>query len=199
MSFFMARIFRARVNWTGFSGAPGYSVFHGLAFEADPLAEATTFSQGINNFLIAIANNLPVSVSVQVDPEVEVLEDSTGTLQEVVTVPTLAATQGTGNTTYSAASGAVVNWRTDFVRNGRRIRGRTFLVPLATASYDTDGTLLPAVRTDILNAATALMDYAGMQLVVYGRPTILDNDGVSGRVTAVSVPDMAAVLRSRRD
>lgn len=195
----MARLFRAKLNWTGFVGAPGYSVFHGLAFEADPTAEATSFRNAVNNFGVAISSNLPNNVSVSVDPDIEVIEDSTGILETVVSTAPVAATLGTGGVAYSAPTGAVINWRTGQIRRGRRMRGRTFVVPLASAAYENNGTLVAAARADLQSAADAFIADAGTQLVVYGRPTPLAADGMNGVVTQASVPDMAAVLRSRRD
>lgn len=195
----MARIARSKLIWTGFTGAPGYSVFHGSVFQADAQQEATDFSEAVAAFGSLIAPYLPNAVSVQRVAEVEILEDSTGTLEDVLTVPGRAAAQGSGGTNYAAPIGAVIGWNTGRIRNGRRMRGRTFVVPLANSAYETDGSLLPAVVTGLTTAANTLLQAAGTELLVYGRPTPLAADGVSGVVTGVRVPDMAAVLRSRRD
>lgn len=195
----MALIFRAKINWTGFVGAPGYSVFHARSFEADPANEAAQFKARVNFFAAEIAAVLPNSVTLTTDPEVEQLEDTTGTLTEVVSTPGSAPIAGTGGTTYSAPAGAVVNWTTGQIRNGRRMRGRTFIVPLALAAYEADGTIVASVRNTILTAASNLANAVDTQLCVYGRPTPLAADGMNGRVTGFSVPDMSAVLRSRRD
>jgi len=109
----------------------------------------------------------------------------------------------------AGASGAVVNWRTGVVRKGRRIKGRTFLVPLKTTVYDEDGTLTSAAIGTINSAAAALINTTGeADLGVYGRPTRQRGDdgametipdGLWAVATSFNVPDMAAVLRSRRD
>lgn len=195
----MARIFRAKINWTGFVGAPGYSVFHARSFEADPTGEATAFRDALNLFINAIRDNLPPVVSLAIDPEIEVLEDTTGVLDDVVQLPSIAPVAGTGLAGYQGPTGAVINWRTGLIRNGRRVRGRTFIVPVSSSKFDTDGTLTAAARTDFQDAANALLGAAGVQLCIYGRPTPGAADGVNGQVISASVPDMAAVLRSRRD
>jgi hypothetical protein len=113
------------------------------------------------------------------------------------TPPTVV--NGGGSGAYSAPSGAVLHWLTGTVRNGRRLRGRTFIVPLANSNYEANGTLAAGTITAIQNAGLALMDEATTRLVVYGRPAPNAADGVAALVTGARVPDMAAVLRSRRD
>jgi len=94
-----------------------------------------------------------------------------------------------------------VNWRTNQIRNGRRVRGRSFLVPLAGSAFEGNGTLSASTLTSLKSAADTLRTAAGTtQLGVYARPTTKDaTDGLWAQVTANTVPDMGAVLRSRRD
>jgi hypothetical protein len=106
----------------------------------------------------------------------------------------------------------VINWKTAGVRAGRRVRGRSFLVPLLSQTFDVNGTATSAALTTVNGAAGPL--YAGtegdIRLGVWARPTAIkdvngnptgeyNEDGVWHPATAHSVPDMAAVLRSRRD
>lgn len=204
----MALIFRVTSEWTGFNGAPGYSVTH----FRDPAMNGTqtrtemenlAYSAQLQtwNFFGALDTQLPSGVSITVNPEVELIEDTTGELQDVYATTPNVAVIGSGGLQYSGPSGAVVNWRTPTIRNGRRIRGRTFIVPLQTAAYDESGNLNPAAQGVVRDAAAGVI--AGTSTVrfgVYGRPsTALANDGVWAEATSSSVPDLAAVLRSRRD
>lgn len=201
----MANLLRGKVNWTGFPGSPGYTVFHANPFQVEWTDGATALRNAMNNFMVAISNNLPNNVTVTPDPEVELIESTTGELINTFTTATLAGTTGTGGVAYSGPTGAVVNWRTATIRRGRRMRGRTFLVPLANACYENDGSLTAIARDDIAAAAATFIADVNTELVVYGRPTPATAanpnpapDGVVGVVTSSSVPDMAAVLRSRR-
>jgi hypothetical protein len=119
----------------------------------------------------------------------------------VATTP--AAIVGTAGTTvaYAAALGAVVSWRTGLVRNGRRIRGRTFLVPLSSLAFDNTGTLIPAALTTFNAAAVTLRDQTGIaDIGVYARPSAPGAaDGEWALITGHSIPDMGSILRSRRD
>lgn len=211
----MASILRVKLRWSGFIGGPGYSVLHFRDFGGtEPtLADAQAAVDKVDDFGQALQALIPYQTALNVLPEAEVLEDTTGELQTVLTTTPAA---GWGSTvslgqTFAGPVGAVVNWKTDAVRNGRRIRGRTFLVPLTNGVYEGNGTLGGTVITTIQTAASALRDSTGLaDLCIYARPTpILDvegnptgeynPDGMTGLVTSSSVPDMAAVLRSRRD
>jgi hypothetical protein len=81
------------------------------------------------------------------------------------------------------------------------VRGRTFLVPAANGIYQEDGTLAPIILNEIQTAATTLAApiAGGIQLGVWARPSgVGAEDGDFHPITAASVPDLAAVLRSRR-
>lgn len=204
----MATLMRVKARWSGFSGAPGYSIFHfgtgangegGGALADD--AAATDIAAAVHVFFTSIRGTLPNSVSIIVEPEVELIESTNGELFGYATAPTQATITGAGGLEFAAPAGAVVNWRTAGIRRGRRIRGKTFLVPLAAASYQSDGTLLPTYRDFFTNAAAALVAEVGSwKLGVFGRPsTDVAVDGVWAVATSSNVPDMTAILTSRRD
>lgn len=157
----------------------------------------------LRTFFDAIKLYIPSQVTIQVLGEVEVLEETTGQLLDVLVATTPAAVVGTAvaSTPYAAAVGAVVSWRTGVVRNGRRIRGRTFLVPLSSTAFDSSGTLIAAALTTMNAAATALRDATTIaDLGIYARPTGPGaTDGLWALVTGHQIPDMGSILRSRRD
>lgn len=196
---------RVTARWSGFSGAPGFTVMHFRDFDTEgdvTQAQADSAVNRVGGFFNAISTALPSAVTVSISGDVEILEDSTGTLVDSVTaagIPLPVQGGATGNV--AGPAGAVVNWRTGSIRNGRRIRGRTFLVPLATSVYAEDGTLSPGVQSTIQTAATALVASTGTpDLGVYARPSgPAAADGQWVVATGANVPDMVAVLRSRRD
>lgn len=204
----MANVLRVKSRWSGFSGAPGYTLLHFRDFtgtapdNGDPTAaQATAAVARTKTFFEAIRSTLPNSVSIQVESEVEVIEDTTGQLTNTFAATPVTVTVGSGGTDFAGPIGAVINWRTTAVRNGRRVRGRTFLVPLRGLSFDATGALGATSRTTLVNAATALADTTGSpDLGVLARPSSTGaTDGQWHPVSGASVPSMAAVLRSRRD
>jgi hypothetical protein len=199
----LAHLAKCTINWTGFIGAPGFT---NLYFRnATPgIIDQAVVDNAVSKVEALVTNmqtRLPASVTVQTDATIEVIEDSDGKLQGFMNATVAAAKVGTGTGNYSAASGAVFNWYTGTVRNGRRIRGRSFFVPLAGSALGTDGTIdttqLAAMRSFVPSVHAAS---GASRLVVWGRPSgIGATDGVSAEVITSTVPDKVAVLTSRRD
>lgn len=192
-------ILRVKVRWTGFNGAPGYNVFHFGNWASPEMSNAQGSVDALTTFYMALRTYHPSVIRWDIDPAVEVLDEATGELRSYLqtTPPATIAALGTGN--WSAPTGYVINWLTETVRRGRRVRGRTFMVPMAASAMAPDGTLDSSALTAINNAATSLAMNSGSSLAVYGRPTKDQADGVYADVTSVRVADKAAVLRSRRD
>lgn len=183
---------RVVTNWSGFAGAPGYT---GMNFGGtlDTLG-AQAAAQKQADFFNAIKAYLPTDVSLSWDGVAQTF-DGTGQLIGEVTYTPPASFSGTGTGSYSAPSGAVVNWITNAFLKGRRVRGRSYLVPLVQQAYQNDGTLSVAFLAAVRPAAEALVAGAP-DLVIHGGD---DSRGyVTSTVSGSSVPDRAAVLRSRR-
>jgi hypothetical protein len=191
-------IFRVTAEWTGFSGAPGYSVLHFNAVEETTDA-AQLAADAVGTFFRSIEDYLGAGVQVRIGGAVDIIDEASGELLTMLNVTPPAAASSGVSTGYSAVSGAVVHWITNSVRNGRRVRGKNFIVPLSGSSYDSTGTLTPTVLLQLQGAADALVG-AAPGLVVWARPSATGaTDGLSADVTTARVPDKAAVLRSRRD
>lgn len=204
----MVAILRVKARWAGFSGAPGFTVLHFRDFATgegggtDPdSAQAVAAATRVRSFFDAIKANLPAAATVTIEPEVEMLEDTTGELMDTFPAGTQAVVTGTNSAAFAGPIGAVINWKTGSVRNGRRIRGRSFIVPMALGMFTTGGIVTPAAQTTLQTAANALVDNTSTpDLGVYARPSApLATDGRWVLATSATVPTLAAVLRSRRD
>lgn len=200
----MSTLLRVKMRWSGFVGGPGYSIFH-MRDQLDSTPEDLTAVNAALTKVQAFANGIKSvvahTVTLQVENDVEVIETTTGQLQNVISGTAQTAVVSTASTaTYSGATGAVITWRTAGVRNGRRVRGRTFLVPIGGSLYQTDGTLGPTTITTLGTAAAAFIDLAGdADMGIWARPTAPGaTDGVWFPCSTFTVPDMAAVLKSRR-
>lgn len=195
----MVALNRVRVGWTNWPGAPGVSTFY--------LSSSTTSLGPLKTFFTAIKDMLPNTLTTDVPNAGDVIDSATGhitggwTGSGGGTTSSLAAAAA-----YSGASGALIRWNTDGILNGRRLVGRTYLVPLNNTQYANDGSLSGTAITTLAAAATALITaYAGA-LVIYGPPRNTGTNGPTdpgkaaqwGSVTSAVVPDIAAVMRSRR-
>lgn len=193
-------LYRIKNRWTGFNGAPGYSVFHFDAQTAPTEAGAQERADAVGAFNVALKGYLPIGVSVVVEPSVEIINAPDGQLQDVINITSPATQTGTAAGTYSSATGACITWGTAGIRNGRRVRGRTFLVPLnAATSFEGNGTLSNGFITSMTAAADALVG-GGWDLQVYSRPSTSGaTDGDHYTVQSGRINDKTAILRSRRD
>lgn len=192
-------LFRVKARWSGFTGSPGWSVFHFDAPDdaAGPTAQAC--ADAVRSLAYTWRTHIPSIVTINVESSVERIDTPTGQMIDITDVTAPLAVTGTATGNFSAASGACIQWITAGVRNGRRVRGRTFVVPMAATGYDAAGTLSTGALSDLQGGATAFAnDFAGA--VVYGRPTAPGaSDGVAYDIASGRVVDKVAVLRSRRD
>jgi len=192
-------IFRIQARWSGFTGAPGYSAFHFDAATAGAGPTAQQCADAVRTLLVSWGTYLPGGVSIVVESEVQRLEETTGDLIGFESITPGTAVTGSGSGSYSAASGGVIIWNTAGVRRGRRIQGRTFMVPLGGAALSSSGQLSSAAQTALQTGATTFADSITGP-VVWARPSSSGaSDGQTASITAARVPTKVAVLRSRRD
>lgn len=194
----MTTLNRLVVTWTG-GGAVGDGVsvlhFDGSDNAAPPVA-AVKAALGLYPLLF------PANVTLTVPGTGDRIDDTTGNLTGTWTASgggsvTMANTGG-----YAAGVGACITWTTGGIVSGtkgpRRLRGRTFLVPLAGPVYQGDGTITNSELAKLQEIANAIQ--ASGPLAVWHRPTTVGgSDGNSYGVVSATVRDKVAFLSSRRD
>lgn len=194
----MAQILEVKTTFSNFSGAPGYNqLYFGVTGDADHNAQ--------NSYDAAFAfwNNVVVQmsegISFAVQSDVREISDTDGTLSNIWGVTPSTQSNFASAGAYAGGSGAVVTWNTSATRGQTRLRGRTFIVPLGGAAYQSDGTLSATALTAINLHAANLATDADSDLRVWGRPSTVLGAGVSSSVVSRTVRDHVAQLRSRRD
>jgi len=199
----MALIGRVRVATSGWTGGPGLNTFY---FEnaADPTTFSSTDAQDCVSRVQASFNAqkgiYPSAVTIQVSNVVDVLTSSTGVLTTSYGVIGQTSIQGTGGTVAMPIAAALcVSLLTVDVVNGKRVRGRCFLSPIAGAA-DSNGT----PNATQVAASAGLVDslrasgIGAQKLVVWHRP-VSGAGGSQHECTSTNTKDQFAVLRSRRD
>lgn len=185
--------------WNGWGGGPGYTAFY--FGEHGDITQLNNAAARVRAFFFSLAACIPTPISVTIAPtSLEIIEGSGEIVDEIALGVVPAPVAGAGGTTFSSVSGACVIWRTASHVNGRLLRGKSYIVPMSSTCYDTDGSLLATRLTELRNAATVLATPGGVpatDLVVWHRPTA-GAGGSFATVTTASVKDQAAVLRSRR-
>jgi hypothetical protein len=189
----MARIERVNCAWQAWPGAPGVSTFY-MNTAAPPQATI----DAIRAFFNALVTLLPLGLTITVPNSGDGIDDTNGSIVgswSAATPP--AVVSGTSAAAYAGNAGSVVHWLTTTVVNNRRVRGRTFLVPLTSAAFQNDGSIATAALTTIQTAAAGLITTAADDLMVWHRPTAFAQ-GSSAVINGTRVPDLAVSLRSRR-
>lgn len=182
---------RMRVTWTGSTVVGGgVSTFYSTV-------PTSGFKTAVAAFFTAVAGLVPTTCTWTIPSSGDTINDDSGDLSgtwseagaDSTVVSTLAGA-------YPNGVGARVVWRTSGIRGGRRVTGSTFIVPLASGSFQADGTLTDANVTTIKNAATTLL--GAVPLRIFSKPHPGTDDGLSSPVISVTVPDKVTWLRSRR-
>lgn len=195
----MAGLNRVSVVWQNWPGSPGVSQFY-----LDSVAQQSSID-AIRTFFQSQAGVLPNGLTITVPGSGDIVEEQNGQLAGTWSVGTApVVVTGTGTGAYAGNAGAVVHWLTLGTAIRRRIRGRTFLVPLIANAFDATGSIATGTLTSLQNAAAALVNTMAGNMVVWHRPIIQKGTGVviragsSADVTSSRVPDLAVSLRSRR-
>lgn len=187
----MANISRVRCSWSGAGiTGPGVSTFYCAGDQAALLAAALV------NFWTTCRTAFPSSVAITVPTGGEVIDDATGTLTGVWTGGPGTTVAGNNSGAFAAGCGARIVWETGGITNGRRVRGSTYLIPIASVGYDTSGTIDSTYITAFENAGQALLDASGPDIVVWSRGN--GTNGHSSTILTRRVPDRVSTLRSRR-
>lgn len=195
------QMYRVSVAWQGWPGAPGVSQIFLTGANIPTQANI----DAIRTFYAALIPYLPANLTINVPSSGDNMNAVDGKIVGSWSVGAApAAVVGTGPGAYAGNAGAVVHWLTGDVVNGRRVRGRTFLVPLIATAYDAAGSLAPAFITAATNAANTYVASNAGVAGVWARPFIHKTDPTKNRegsvhsASSVRVPDLAVALRSRR-
>jgi len=202
----MASVFRTTALWQNFIGAPGYTKFSFIEVTGDAGAVAVTAA--MRAFFQTLVSFIPTAITVQVQPEVQEYDEASGVLlNETIASVTPAVVTGTGAGAYAGGSGMFIGWKTGSIWQGRRVQGRTFIVP-ATGAYDANGTLTTGAITALKSAGDALVADPSSVFAVWAKlmstPTTPAEKpeqigGAAFQVLSTLVRDQASQLRSRRN
>ena len=199
----VAPIGKVQTILSGFTGAPGLInlYWNGAVAGTFTAADATAAVAAVRTLLSGVSAMFGNGVSMQVQSAVETMEATTGQLIGVEAATPVAVLAATGTGNVLTAEGPLIQWFTAAVVGRRLLRGRTFIIPGATAQLSTVGTVLPTAVTTILAAANAYIATTGPSPVIWHRPVpyATGGNGLASEIVSAQVPLKVAVLRSRRD
>lgn len=186
-----------RVNWSIPNAGPSQSTFYVTSASE---ANATQIALDLRRLYFTLQPGIPNEVTVSFEPTANIVDTPTGQITAQLTVSPPADVVGTAAGTWAAGTGARIDWLTSRFLNGRNVRGRTFIVPLAANSFGSDGRVLPGSVANLTTAGNNLIDDLighGTALCVYSRPA----PGRPGTLTPVEIAagrSLPATLRGRK-
>lgn len=193
------RIARVRVALSGWAGGPGLETFYfrpETALEVPTESMALTCANGVRAAFFNLDNFWPAFIVATVNPVVDVIDCANGQLDSSYSVTPPAVVHGTeGGVAGPSPAMLCVNWLTADIIKGHRVRGRSFLGPLKSAS-DADGSPTTAQLTQC-NEFGDDLELSPLHHVVWHRPKGGEG-GAACDVTAHVTNDRFAILRSRR-
>lgn len=198
----MALLQRIRVVSAGYPGGPGVTTFY--------CVDATTFMAPLRAHIAFMSNHYPPNVTYTFPLSGDTIDSFTGEIQDQWLAASVLPVTGTGVANYAAPVGYSVRWATSVFLSGRKLRGRSFYVPATNDIFDVDGSIKPGPLATIQESANALIASTGGNFSIWQRPrlaraadgsrkAVTARSGGNGVVSSATVPDKAAVLRSRRD
>jgi hypothetical protein len=209
----MTAIYVARVNWTGSYDHQGISRFAFVS--SDGGVPTNTQRDGVLTAIEAMlhsgAPSLPTDLSWVIDPVIESYDGVLGTiLGELPTAGAVAPDAGLGTSSFANGVGLTIKWKTGGTFHGRRIQGRTFIVPLDGYVFSTDGRVLPETAAEwqgFANTYIAAMAPLNVDPLVWGRPQDVKaskrtpahhNPGHWATISSAIVDTRPAILGRRR-
>lgn len=192
---------RTTAIWSGAPGLPGYTTMYWdgtLDGSAALSAMKTLMTDLLGAGATGNSTYVPAAIDINFDTNTELIDEATGEMVSFESATAQPPIGGSGSKVYAAVSGACISWYTAGVANGRRVRGRTFLVPLQDQAFASDGSLSVSLLADLAAGGNGAV--AAGELQVWHRPSGPGaTDGFAHPVTAWRATDQAAYLKSRRN
>ena len=178
---------RVTLSGAGVAG-PGLTTFYS-AGEMEPSA--------VLAFYTALASQIPDDVQITVPNTGDLIDEVTGNITGSWASSGGGIVNGSSSGTFALGQGYRVRWETNGIRNGRHVRGTTFICPVSGTVFDTTGRVSSTAQSAALTASGSLILGMTGGLVVWSRPSPGLN-GVAHPVVASTVPETPTALRSRR-
>jgi len=167
---------------------PGLTPFYS-AGEMEPSA--------VTAFYTAIAGPIPDDVQVPIPHSGDLIDEVTGNITGSWASTGGGIVNGTSTAVFMLGGGYRIVWETNGIRNGRHVRGVTFVVPSASTCFDSSGRMTSASQSLATTAATNLISGMTGGLVIWSRP-MPGLNGVSHPLTSARAPETPTAPRSRR-
>ena len=193
----MPSLWHVQATWSGGKIGTGFTNFY-FSEGVSTAVQASDAARAFLNSCYTLGGKLPTGITINFRAAVDVIDANNGELQNTIPVTQPASVVGSDNSAHAAVAGACVTWRTDSLVDGKRVRGRTFLVPMGGLGLQSDGTI-DNTTVGSINTAAGVLISAAPEFVVWHRPASKAAGGGSAAPVVAGVcVDKTAYLTSRR-
>lgn len=186
----MVDLYRVRTNLVGGTGAAQVSTMFFSSAAGETAQDAAT---AVRTFWFTIKDRISNHYVMTVEPEVFLIDQSTGEPSGIAATTTTSVTGIQESTPLPWMTQGLIRWQTGVFVGGRQIRGRTF-IPGTTTTDNLLGVPTSTYTSELNTAAAALLGTTGVTLLTYSR-----KNHTSFAVVSRNTWDKWAELRSRRD
>jgi hypothetical protein len=200
----MTNLAKFVVTTDGWDGAPGINVLMfsaGTLLDLNDVAVQSAYDE-IHTLFSDLKTYLAPGLTVNVSTEAGIIDAATGDLVNIIPVATsggpITSTGSSGEVTRAAQLN--VRHTTDVFLRGRRLKGRSFIGPIAAGLFDSQGNIASASAAFVTNKFVAMTSGVGVRLAVWQRPSTANGGvGTFGDVVLSECQATPGILRSRRD
>jgi hypothetical protein len=190
----MTTISRIRLEW-GSSGVVGGGVSTFYSANSDPSVLITALRTNLN----ALAGIFPNDVQILFPSGGDTLNAETGAVTGVWSMTAASPVNGTATGSWASGVGGRLVWNTAGVTRRRRVKGSTYLVPMAANQYSDFGTIAATTVESMQTVATTLAAADGASMRVWSRPqSTTSGDGHAWPVLSGTAKATVTWLRTRR-
>lgn len=187
----MANLARVRVSWSGPAVVgSGVSTFYFDESHTGFVANLTSFFDGVKSLC-------PSSVTWSIPNGGDLIDTATGALSGSWVDGSPGLVFGTGSGDFPQGVGGRIRWLTNGIRNGRRVRGATYLVPFINTQFEGANGLKTAALNIMNSVSAGLVSTSAGKMVVWS-PAVGGAGGQANVVISSDAPDKVSWLRSRR-
>lgn len=181
-----------RVTFSGSTGGQMVSIMHWTAASED-VTSATAARQAAADFWAALDPYIVNEITWLVESAVGVRTPAGLLTGRIAGGSAISGQGGEAGEPLPWATQGLISWYTGSFAGGKEIRGRTYILG-PSEEVQSNGTPNSTYIAALATAAQGLLGASGVEFAIWSRAT-----QTVVPATAYGVPDMWAVLRSRRD
>lgn len=188
----MVDVQRVRIQWSGTTVVgSGVTTLHTTEDAASLISE-------FRLVLASMSSAIPNGTTITFPTSGETIDSASGDATGAWTAPAVGAVGGADAGKWSSGVGLRIAWGTNVYASGRRVKGSTFVVPMAAAAFSSSGTPDATMLSAWNGLISTFVGNVSPGFCIYSRPSAAHPTGGVAAVTTGVIPPKVSWLYSRR-